>query len=120
MLDLGPLHLKVEEHIEAIIDNPDIILSPDATFATRSMDGKQWENPGAVEVILKQASDLPHLKDLLVAFFKNALETWKSFTTEFTPGGVIDEAADLQKEMAWMLATNDVNERILGSLRQFM
>jgi hypothetical protein len=119
MLDLGPLHLKVEQHMEAIIENPDILLSLDATFVTGSMDGKQWENPGVVEVILKQVSELPHLKDLLVRFFKDACATWKHFTTEFTPGGVIDEATDLQKELAWMPATNDVNEGILGSMRQF-
>jgi hypothetical protein len=54
-----------------------------------------------------------------VRFFKDACATWKHFTTEFTPGGVIDEATDLQKELAWMPATNDVNEGILGSMRQF-
>ena len=71
------------------------------------------------ETILKQTCGLPHLKDLLVQFFKDACETWKRFTTEFTPGGVIDEATDLQKELAWIPATNDVNEGILGSYRQF-
>ena len=48
MLDLGPLHSKVKQHIEKIIENPDIILSPSATFVTGSMDGKQWQNSGAV------------------------------------------------------------------------
>jgi len=119
MLDLGPLHFKVEQHMEKIIENPDIILSPNATFVTASMNGKWWQNSGAVETILKQTGDLPHLKDLLVQFFKDACETWKCFATEFTPGGVIDEATDLQKELAWMPATNDVNEGILGSYRQF-
>jgi hypothetical protein len=71
------------------------------------------------ETILKQTCGLPHLKDLLVQFFKDACETWKHFTTEFRPGGVIDEATDLQKELAWIPATNDVNEGILGSYRQF-
>ena len=120
MLNLGPLHLRVEQHIQAIIESPDILISPNATFVVGSMDGKQWENPGAVEAILKQAPALPHLEDLLVRFFTDAGETWKRFTIEFTPGGVIDEATDLQKELAWMPATNDVNEGILGSLRQFM
>ena len=32
---------------------------------------------------------------------------------------MIDEATDLQKELAWMPATNDVNEGILGSYCQF-
>jgi len=63
--------------------------------------------------------ELPHLSDLVVVFFKGACGTWKCFTTEFTPGGIIDSATDLQKELAWMPATNDVNEGMLGSLRQF-
>ena len=66
MLNLGPLHLRVEQHIQAIIESPDILISPNATFVVGSMDGKQWENPGAVEAILKQAPALPHLEDLLV------------------------------------------------------
>jgi hypothetical protein len=119
MLDLGPLHSKVEKHIEKVIENPQILVSSDATFLAGAMDGKPWENPGAVTTILKQTSEFPHLSDVLVRFFQGALETWKRFTTEFTPGGVIDEATDFQKELACMSATNDVNEGILGSYRQF-
>jgi hypothetical protein len=120
MLDLGPLHLEVEEHMKKVIENPDILLSADATYTTGAMDGKKWERPEVVDTILKQAPELPHLSNVLVVFFKGACGTWKRFTTEFTPGGVIDGATDLQKELAWMPATNDVNEGILGSLRQFM
>jgi hypothetical protein len=94
-------------------------LSAYATFTTGAMDGKEWEKPGVVDAILKRASELPHLSHVLVVFFKGACGTWKRFTTEFTPGGVIDSATDLQKELAWMPATNDVNKGMLGSLRQF-
>jgi hypothetical protein len=119
MLDLAPLHLEVEHHMNSVIENPEIILSADATYTTGAMDGKEWEKPDIVDAILKRAPELPHLSDVLVVFFKGARETWKRFTTEFTPGGVIDTATDLQKEQAWMPATNDVNEGMLGSLRQF-
>ena len=119
MLDLAPLHLEVEQHMDKVIENPNIILSADANFATGAMDGKEWEKPDIVDAILKRAPELPHLSHVLVVFFKGARGTWKRFTTEFTPGGVIDEATDLQKELAWMPATNDVNEGILGSFRQF-
>ena len=53
-------------------------------------------------------------------FFSNALKTWRRFTTEFTPDGIIDGATDYEKELAWVPATNDANESILGVLRQFM
>jgi len=120
MLDLGPLHKKVEEHIQRISDNPDILLSQTATYATGALDGLKWERPGAVTAILAMKGSLPHLSALISAFFSRALETWKHFTTEFTPGGIIDGATDCEKELAWVPATNDANESILGVLRQFM
>ena len=42
------------------------------------------------------------------------------FTSEFAPGGLIDEATVEEKEMAWMPRTNDVNEGALGSFRGLM
>jgi len=119
MLDLAPLHLEVEQHMNNVIENPNILLSVDATYTIGAMDGKEWENPNVVDAVLKRVPELPHLSDLVVVFFKGACGTWKRFTTEFTPGGIIDSATDLQKELAWMPATNDVNEGMLGSLRQF-
>ena len=119
MLNLAPLHLEVEQHMNKVIENPDILLSPDSSYTTGAMDGKEWEKPNVVDTILKQASELPHLSNVLVAFFKGACGTWKRFTTEFTPGGIIDGATDFQKELAWMPATNDVNEGMLGSFRQY-
>ena len=61
-----------------------------------------------------------HLSAVISAFFSGALETWKHFITEFTPGGIIDRETDCEKELAWVSATNDANESILGALRQFM
>ena len=119
MLDLAPLHLKVEQHMDKVISNPDILLSVDATYTTGAMDGQEWEKPNIMATILKQAPELPHLSSVLVVFFKGARGTWKRFTTEFTPGGIIDSATDGQKELAWMPATNDINEGMLGSFRQY-
>jgi hypothetical protein len=50
-----------------------------------------------------------------VAFFKGAAETWKRFTSEFAPGGLIDEASQEEHDLAWMLPKNDINEEALGS-----
>ena len=79
------------------------------------MDGEPWESPKVVAEIQRMAPKLPHLKPLLVAFFRGGSETWKRFTSEFAPGGLIDEATAEEKALAWMPATNDVNEGALGS-----
>ncbi|KAF6751435.1 hypothetical protein DFP72DRAFT_907726 [Ephemerocybe angulata] len=42
-LDLGPFHLKVRSHCEAIIANPDLLIAPDASFEKGSLDGKDFE-----------------------------------------------------------------------------
>jgi hypothetical protein len=59
--------------------------------------------------------ELPHLKPLLVRFFQGAAKGWKRFTSEFAPGGLIDEATVEEKDLAWLPTTNDVNEGALGS-----
>ncbi|KZP17166.1 hypothetical protein FIBSPDRAFT_747504 [Athelia psychrophila] len=120
MLNLGPLHHKIEAHMESIIANPQLVLGPDADYHTAAADGLEWDNPQVVEIILADTSLFPHLEDLLVAFFRGSLQTWRRFTTEFTPGGLIDEATDIEKDLAWLPPTNDLNEGILGSFRQFM
>ncbi|KZP09963.1 hypothetical protein FIBSPDRAFT_900103 [Athelia psychrophila] len=120
MLNLGPLHHKIEAHMESIIANPQLVLEPDADYHTAAADGLEWDNPQVVEIILADTSLFPHLEDLLVAFFRGSLQAWCRFTTEFTPGGLIDEATEIEKDLAWLPPTNDLNEGILGSFRQFM
>ncbi|KAF8809251.1 hypothetical protein BYT27DRAFT_7232351 [Phlegmacium glaucopus] len=87
-LNLGPLHKKIESflHSQEVIDK-----------------------------INKLAPDFPHLKPALVAFCTGALVTWKCFTSEFAPGGLIDEATQEERDLAWMPSTNDINEGALGS-----
>ena len=57
------------------------------------------------------------MKAITVAFLRGALVTWEWFTAEFAPGGLIDEASADEKHLAWMPATNDVNEGALGAYR---
>ena len=57
------------------------------------------------------------MKQALVAFCKGAHETWKQFTSEYTPGGLIDKATQEERDLAWMPSTNDVNEGALGQFR---
>ncbi len=120
MLNLGPLHHCVYDYMQKIIANPDILLSSDVSYATATLDGEEWQNPAVIEKIHDISTSLPHLQDLLVVFFKGAAETWKCFTSEFAPGGLIDEATAEERELAWMPATNDENEGALGSFRHLM
>ncbi|KAF9476975.1 hypothetical protein BDN70DRAFT_811358 [Pholiota conissans] len=120
MLDLGPLHSHVYNHIHKIIDNPDILLGKDSSHLTGSLHGEEWQNPEVVQHILDLIPTFPHFHDLFIAFFTGAAETWERFTSEFAPGGLIDEATTEEKELAWMPATNDENEGALGSFRKLM
>ncbi|KAF8066031.1 hypothetical protein FPV67DRAFT_1417864 [Lyophyllum atratum] len=117
LLDLGPLHARVSKHCEAIIADPDLLIGAGATYTTGAMDGLVWQRPEVIYVILKQASSLPYLRPLLVAFFEGALETWRRFTAEYAPGGIIDGTSQAERQAAYMKATNDENEGALGSYR---
>ncbi|KAF7966578.1 hypothetical protein HWV62_37835 [Athelia sp. TMB] len=117
LLDLGPLHDEVKAHCHTIIDNPSLLLSPDSSYVTGAMDGKQWERPEAVYAILRMSKDLPHLEGALVAFFKGALETWERFAREFDQDGFIASASASEKKRAFMRPTSDDNEGALGEMR---
>ena len=104
ILDLGPLHTHVQEHIDKIINDPNILLGENASYKTASLDGDEWQNSKVVAQILKSIPELPYFRVVLVAFLKGAAETWKCFTSEFAPGGLIDEATLEEKSLAWMPA----------------
>ncbi|KAJ7222649.1 hypothetical protein C8J57DRAFT_974185, partial [Mycena rebaudengoi] len=60
-LDLGPWHAKVISFCEAVANNVDLILAPDATFKTGSLDGQPWEHPHVFYMVQRLAGGLPHL-----------------------------------------------------------
>ncbi|KAF8872932.1 hypothetical protein CPB84DRAFT_1854232 [Gymnopilus junonius] len=120
MLDLGPLHSKVYDHIQKIIVDPDILIGTDADYRAATLNSEEWENSAVVAKILDIAPELPPFHELLVAFLNGALETWERFTSEFAPRGLIDEATMEERELAWMPATNDENEGALGSFCHLM
>jgi hypothetical protein len=117
VLDMGPLHEKVIAHCQSIIDNPDLVLAADTSYEHGSLDGQIWENSDVVYRVQSMASDLPHLRGALVAFFKGARDTWKRFSEELLPGGAIANASPSQRQSAFMRCTNDINEGALGSFR---
>jgi hypothetical protein len=120
MLELGPLHSKVTAHIQRIIEDPAILINEGAGYEAGSMDKKPWHTPEAVKAVLKLSQSLPHIKPVLVAFFKGALTTWESFTSEFEEGSLIHSTTAEERDRAWMPPTNDVNEGALGAFRSYL
>lgn len=120
MLNLGPLHSRVYKHIETIIENPDLLLGKEISPLMATLNGEDWQNPPVILKIQELAPSLPYLRELLVIFFPAALETWERFTSEFAPGGAIDQATTEEKELAWLPATNDENEGALRSFRRLI
>ncbi|KAJ6542533.1 hypothetical protein DFH09DRAFT_855131, partial [Mycena vulgaris] len=116
-LDLGPLHADVCEHIQNILDNPDLIFGDDFSHITASLDGKEWGDPDVIKTIIGLMPKLPYLKEATLAMFRGALATWIRFSAEFAPGGLIDEASATERQLAWMPSTNDANEGTLGGYR---
>ena len=116
-LDLGPLNEKIKSFMKQIIEDPTFLIGENVTSETGTFNGQPWHSKEVVEKINKLAPDFPYLKEALIAFFKGALETWKRFTSEYSPGGLIDEATQEEKDLAWMPTTNDVNEGALGQFR---
>lgn len=120
MLDLGPFHNKVLKHIERIINNPDLLLAENTSSETRALNSLLWQSPEVFHTISQLKPQLLHLKPLLVQFLEGAATTWTWFTSEFAPGGLIDESTANEKDLAWMPATNDANESALGSFQVLM
>ena len=117
-LDLAPFYDQIITHLQAVIENPDLLLGPNASPETGSFDGQPWENGEAVDIIIKNQHLYPHLRPLLVQFFSGALETWKRFTSEFEPGSKISTLTPEERYLAFRRPSNDLNEGSLGILRQ--
>ena len=120
MLNLAPLHSHVYNHMQNIVNDPNILIGKNASYITGSLHGEEWQNSAVIQHILNLIPALPHFHDLFIAFFSGAAATWEQFTSEFAPGGLIDKATVEEKELAWMPTTNDENEGALGSFQQLM
>ena len=111
MLDLGPFHSCIYDHMQKIIANPDILIGKDLdlseSYKTATQDGEKWQNPAVIKRIFDLIPTLPHFCNLFIDFFKGAAQTWECFTSEFTPAGLIDEATAEERELAHMPAAND-------------
>jgi len=110
--------------MQKIIANPDILIGKDLdlseSYKTATLDGGKWQNPAVVKKIFDSIPTLPHFCNLFIAFFKGAAQTWEHFTSEFSPGGLIDEATAEERELAHMPAATDENEVLLGFFQHLM
>ncbi|OCB84907.1 hypothetical protein A7U60_g8129 [Sanghuangporus baumii] len=121
-LELGPLLQKVKSHINKLIDDPTIIISPDSSPQEATLSGNEaWDRPDTIRSIqnLIAESKLPMLEDLFKAFLRGALDTWERFSAEFNDDGAIAALTEGERQQVWMPATNDANEGALGSYRVF-
>ncbi|THV01335.1 hypothetical protein K435DRAFT_572870, partial [Dendrothele bispora CBS 962.96] len=117
-LDLGPLHKKVIQFCERVSDNPSLLLSPNATHESGSLDGQLWHHPDTFYVVQQLSSSLPHLSGALKAYMLGAAETWKRFSNEFAEDGVIAQLSPHSRSKIFINPTNDAQEGRLGQLRK--
>ena len=107
MLDLGPFHLHIYNYVQKFIENSDILIGrdidPSESYKMATLDGEEWQNAEVVKRVQDLIPTLPHFCNLLIAFFKGAAETWEHFTSEFAPGGLIDETTAEERALAWEL-----------------
>ena len=114
--DIGADYDRIKKHMKAVINNPDLLLSGSPKVAT--LYGEDWDNPNVIEVIKTGQDSLPHLRELLIAFFQGALETWNRFTEDISEDPKVTGVTPEQRCLAFRHPTNDQDEGALGLLRR--
>ncbi|KAF8601010.1 hypothetical protein BDV93DRAFT_446537 [Ceratobasidium sp. AG-I] len=117
LAELSSLHTQVQRHLESIIEDPLLIIGPDASSETATLDGSDWDEPAVLSALRQHESALPYLSDLFVAYCQGALQTWRRFTDEFADDSILASLTQEQNRKAFMPPTNDVNEGALGTYR---
>ena len=117
-LDLGPDFDHLISHIEKIIEDPNILIGPNVTPETATLDGEPWHNPDAISIILGDRDRYPHLKSALVEYFKGTLESWRRFTRDLLDNPKLSAATPEQRYLAFRYPVNDHNEGALGYMRR--
>lgn len=117
-LDLGPDYDRIKRHMQAVIDNPDLLLGQGASHEVGTLYGEGWGNEDVIRFIRTNQDSFPHLQELLIAFFRGALKTWEEFTRDISDDPKVTGATPEQRRLAFRHTTNDENEGTLGDLRQ--
>ncbi|KAJ7860632.1 hypothetical protein B0H13DRAFT_1574401, partial [Mycena leptocephala] len=68
------------DHIQSILDDPDLIFGAEVSFVTATLDGKPWADLKTMEAVFELISTLPFVKEITLAFFRGALVTWIRFS----------------------------------------
>ncbi|KAJ3816607.1 hypothetical protein F5880DRAFT_1494095, partial [Lentinula raphanica] len=118
ILKLESLHRRVIEHIDTLIEYPEYVIGPDASYAKGSLDGMNWECPDAFYAVQSYAPGLLHLKVIFVYFLKKSRVVWLRFMSEFEEGSALSLATPEQIDCAFMEKMNNLNESAFGIYRQ--
>jgi len=117
-LDLGPDYDRLKQHLQKIIDRPNLLISSKIDAATSSFDGKPWEDASVIDKVEEIHLKYPDLEGALKAFFQGALDKLETFTDEFKEGSPLSKATPEERWRAFRRPTNDRNEGALGLLRR--
>ena len=117
-LDIGPDYDRIKQHMKAVIDNPDLLLGQGASHEAGTLYGEKWDNKSVIGFIRDNQDSLPHLQEVLIAFFQGALEKWEEFTQDICNDPKVTGATPEQRHLAFRHPANDAEEGTLGHLRQ--
>jgi hypothetical protein len=92
-VDLAWLPKKIIEHVQKLIDNTDLLLSPLSDSEEATLDGKPFPNQYVMDSVhywVTTHTDRIHvIEKLLIHFLESTLPAWRRFTREY------DEDADI-------------------------
>ena len=106
-LDLGPDYDRFKQHIQNIIDHPNLLISSNIDSAAASLNGQPWRNTTIIQKIEEIYFKYPDLEGALVAFFQGALDKLEKFTDEFKEGSPLSKATPEERWRAFRRPTND-------------
>ncbi|KAJ6574411.1 hypothetical protein B0H19DRAFT_1063370 [Mycena capillaripes] len=122
-LDLAWLPKKIIEHIQKLINNTDLLLSPLCDPEEATLDGKPFPDQYAMDSVHYWAAThpdrIPVIEKLLIHFLKSTLPAWRRFTREYDDDADINSLSTAEKLELCIPSTNDANESILGALREY-
>ncbi|KAJ7334225.1 hypothetical protein DFH08DRAFT_814249 [Mycena albidolilacea] len=122
-IDLGPLHTQLIEHIEKLILNTELLLSPLSAVEDTSLDGAPFTDQYAMDCVhywlATNSEHIPIVEKLLIAFLEGTLPAWRCFSREFHEGSTINTLTPAEKLLISIPPTNDANKSILRSWRVY-